>query len=75
MSRSKVIFMERLEQLESGDKVKVSGIYTSNHPECNAADIWLQRDQFLPVCAHCGKSTTYRLHKEIHHISEDPDFR
>ncbi len=74
MPRSKVISMERLEQLESGDKVTVSGIYTSNHSECNAPDVWLHRDQQLPVCAQCGKSATYRLRKVIHHISEDPDF-
>jgi hypothetical protein len=74
MPRSKVISMEKLEQLESGDKATVSGIYTSNHSACNFPDVWLQRDQQLPVCAQCGKSATYRLRKQIHHISEDPDF-
>ncbi len=74
MPRSKVISMEKLEQLESGDKVTVSGIYTSNHSECSSHDVWLQRDQELPVCAQCGKSATYRLRKQINHISEDPDF-
>jgi len=74
MPRSKVILMEKLEQLESGDKATVSGIYTSSHTECNAPDVWLHHDQLLPVCSQCGKSATYRLRKEIHHIFEDPDF-
>jgi len=65
----------RLQQLESGDVAKVSGFYVSNHPACDAADIWIRRESQLPVCGSCGKSATFRLRREIEHISEDPDFK
>lgn len=64
-----------LQQLESGDVAKLSGFYVSNHSECKAADIWIRRGSQLPVCATCGKSATFRLRREIEHISEDPDFK
>jgi hypothetical protein len=64
-----------LKQLESGDVAKVSGFYVSNHPACGAADIWIRRESQLPVCVSCGKSATFRLRREIEHISEDPDFK
>jgi hypothetical protein len=65
----------KLQQLESGDVAKISGFYVSNHPACEAADIWIRRDSQLPVCATCGKSATFRLRRKIEHISEDPDFK
>lgn len=76
MARNKVITMEKkLEQLESGDAVKVSGFYVSNHLQCKSTDIWVRREHQLPVCVSCGKSATFILKKQMEHISEDPDFR
>jgi hypothetical protein len=65
----------KLQQLESGDVAKVSGFYISNHSACEAGDIWIRRQSQLPVCVSCGKSATFRLRREIEHISEDPDFK
>jgi len=76
MPRDRVITMGRkLEQLESGDTVTVSGFYLSNHRECEAANVWIRSHGRLPVCPRCGKSATFRLQKEIEHISEDADFK
>jgi hypothetical protein len=76
VAKNKVVRMEKkLEQLESGDTVKVSGFYVSNHLECKDADLWVRSEHQLPVCMHCGKSATFTLQKKMKHISEDPDFR
>lgn len=64
-----------MEQLESGDQAKISGFYVSNHQECRAENLWVRRDGLLPVCAQCGMSATFRLRKEMEHISDDPDFK
>ena len=65
----------KLEQLESGDTARVSGFYVSDHPACEVADVWVRRESRLPVCVSCGKSATFRLRREVEHISEDPDFK
>jgi hypothetical protein len=76
MAESKVYPMgKKLEQLESGDTVRISGLYISTHRKCANADVWIRRDHQLPVCADCGKSATFSLFTEIKHIAEDPDFR
>jgi hypothetical protein len=75
MARNKVIGMgNKLEQLESGDTVRVSGFYVSNHRECRNSDVWVRRNHQLPVCSQCGKSSTFRLQFELKHVGEDPDF-
>lgn len=76
MVKQKVLTMAQShEYLESGDKARVSGLYTSNHKECTRDAVWVQRDRKLPGCMGCGKSVRFTLLKKLQHISEDVDFR